>query len=454
MLDDGSDHSNGTSHSPIVLDQEEPLATPRMTPPSVLNTLGEPHENSSTADDDVMDREDRAPSMPSSPVEDYINEIEIEYSDEDDGMSNYDDDYDASETGSNGLGLNDEGSGIDDQSDGACSHIDHMNGEETDGRLPLTNDSAPVSPAADEGRDASVDDAGSILQRLHGRYARESSKPSLFESILSPPKPEAASISTLQPNDMPSAIRLSSLYNLSSSGWTHQTLSEEGYAREGTQQMKSQYPQNEPQLGPRLGSYEHTNNASPVNGGTFTAENPWRQESQQFEKRQDPEQSGVPATSVLDSPRGDCEPNTHTSIADNGLPLKRKSDEMEPDEPLSYPDSAALYTFDANPTPLDDDSSKETYSQDAQPQLSPSNFNSSTQASGMHTIIDEVPAPAPEEERSSKRVKLSEKVHGEEHREKRGGGFVSHAATAIAGALVGGVGTVALLASLPPDYFS
>lgn len=462
VLGDNSDSSNGTSHSPIVLGKEKPLATPRMTPPSVLNTSGEPYENANTTDD-VVDRENRAPSMPSCPAEDYINEIGFEYSDQDDDMSNDDDDdgggggggVDDSETGlPYGLVSGDEYSEMDDQSDGARSHIDHMDRDEADGGLPLTNDNVRPSMAADEKRDTPFINAGSILQQLNGQYIQESSKPSQFESFALPPRPEPAPVSSLQPNSILSAARLPSLSTFPSREWAHQTIPEEGYAREGIHHAKPQESQHEPHLDQRLGSHDHMNAEPSGNGHAFSAEDQW---PQGFELK-DPERQGEPATS-LGASQAERESNTRVSIADivdtqatQGQPPKRKIDEMNPEE--SLPDSAAIYTFDANPTPLDDDSSKEAYSQDAQPQPLLDNFNCSTQASGMHTIIDEMPAPAPEEERPSKRVKLSEEMHGEAYRERRGRGFVSHAATAIASALVGGVGTVALLASLPPDYFS
>lgn len=418
---ENSDSSNGTSRSPILLDNEEPLVTPRMTPPSVLNTMGEPQDNN-TADD--VDGENDDQSMPRSPVEDYMNDIEIEYSDEDDDDQDMSDEDDSEVASSDEMGSDDEKSEVEGPS----------------GEPPLAHD-IHISTTTDEKKDQSFDAAGSTLQRSTNLHTRECSKPSSFESVWPLSRPEAA----VAPS---TTTRLPSLFALSSNGWNQQDLPGGVYSGE-----QSQYSPYEPR-----DSYHHANDVPPMHGRAPTSENPWSQESQLDEPSYQ-EPSNVPATSTSNAAPADCGHKTRVSIADildtktaQGVASKRKASEMMSDEDLSYPDTAGIYTFDANPTPLEVDTSKEIYSQDAQPQPSLDHYNSSTQATGIHTIKET--APAPEEERPSKRVKAFEGVRGEAPQAGHGRGFVSHTATAIAGALIGSVGTVALLASLPPDFFA
>lgn len=424
------DSSNGTSRSPILLDNEEPLVTPRMTPPSVLNTLGEPQ--GITADD--VEGNDDAQRMARSPAEDYMNDIEIEYSDEED-----DDD-------------DDDDQGISDEDDEEAASSDEMGSEEEkaevdgpsgDGLLgvgagsepPLAHDIHLPATTADEKKDQPFQSS----QQPTDLHSQKSPELSSFESVWPLSRPEAGAAQS-------TPTRLPSLFALSSSGWNHQDLSGGVYSGE-----QSQYSQYEPKLDLKPDSYHHANDVPP---------NPWSQESQ-LEGPSYQEPSNVPAATSASNNAApvDREHKTRVSIADildtqtaQGGASKRKASEMMSDKDLSCPDSTSLYAFDANPTPLEADTSKETYSQDAQPQPSLSQFNSSTQATGMD-IIEEA-ASTVEEERPSKRVKTSEQVGGEALQARRGRSFVSHTATAIAGALVGSVGTVALLASLPPDFFA
>ncbi|KAF7121953.1 hypothetical protein CNMCM5793_009507 [Aspergillus hiratsukae] len=94
--------------------------------------------------------------------------------------------------------------------------------------------------------------------------------------------------------------------------------------------------------------------------------------------------------------------------------------------------------------------SPESFSQDAQPQVPPVDLDSSlSHLTRLHTVAktqnfnDAPEAAAPESERPSKRQRVSD-----------AGSFGSHVASALLGAMVGGLGTVALLASLPTDYFA
>lgn len=334
---DNPDASNGTSRSPILLDNEEPLATPRMTPPSVLNTLGEPQGNVA---DGAQGENNAQPS-----VADYMNDIEIEYSDDDDDdVDDDDDDEDEDE-------MEDDGNqeiGEDDEED-AASDNEKAEQQETH---------------ADEKKD------------------QESCKPRILESSMPFSRPDGTT-------------RLPSLLSLSSNGWTQQGLPE-------SQQPDHPESSNEPAPADR----EH--------------------------------KTRVSIADILDT----------QTAAQGTTPSKRKASEMmSVDKEV---DSNGIYTLDADHAPLEVDTNKETYSQDAQPQPSLSQYNNSTQASNMSIIDETAPGSSTtKEERPSKRVKIDDAPQA-----GRGRGFGSHTATAIAGALVGSVGTVALLASLPPDFFA
>lgn len=88
---------------------------------------------------------------------------------------------------------------------------------------------------------------------------------------------------------------------------------------------------------------------------------------------------------------------------------------------------------------------------DAQPQTPVKVFdNSVSQLTNISAILEpEIPHPVvvrtPEGEPCRKRVKISD--------ESRRSSFAKYAASALIGAVFGGIGTVAALASLPPDFF-
>ncbi|KAL4884192.1 hypothetical protein BJY04DRAFT_15698 [Aspergillus karnatakaensis] len=145
-----------------------------------------------------------------------------------------------------------------------------------------------------------------------------------------------------------------------------------------------------------------------------------------------PNSAAVSATSAWNT--------TSTGSAVSSL-KKRKAAEMEP-EPTkeSYNDSHVLSTdLPADATKLTDD---DTNLPDAQPQAIAAILNSS-ESQLTAVSIPESTKVAKEDERPPKLVKTS-------HR----GSIGTHAATAIFGAVVGAVGTIAALASLPADYFA
>lgn len=125
---------------------------------------------------------------------------------------------------------------------------------------------------------------------------------------------------------------------------------------------------------------------------------------------------------------------------------KRKASEMASDSEELDHDLARRFPHATSIDICDFDS----FSQDAQPQVPPVDLDASlSHLTGLHTVAktqnpnDAPKAAAPESERPSKKQRVS-----------GAGSFGSHVASALLGAMVGGLGTVALLASLPTDYFA
>ncbi|KAL5333368.1 hypothetical protein BJX70DRAFT_69213 [Aspergillus crustosus] len=130
-----------------------------------------------------------------------------------------------------------------------------------------------------------------------------------------------------------------------------------------------------------------------------------------------------------------------TIIPNVNSPKKRKASWLE-SESLEYkqPSSNMIPTLPPmdNPKPANEDDDLP----DAQPQSLAAILDTSD--SQLTTVsITENPTETKEDERPSKMVKTSHT-----------GSLKSHAATAIFGAVVGAVGTIAALASLPDEYFA
>ncbi|KAL4943426.1 hypothetical protein BDV06DRAFT_138388 [Aspergillus oleicola] len=113
---------------------------------------------------------------------------------------------------------------------------------------------------------------------------------------------------------------------------------------------------------------------------------------------------------------------------------KRKAAEME-SEPTENEASVA-------PPESHEPTNDDVDLPDAQPQTTAADLNSSASQLATVSLSESIKEPEVVE-RPSKRAKTT-------HRRSLG----SHAATAIVGAVVGAVGTIAALASLPPDYFA
>ena len=132
-------------------------------------------------------------------------------------------------------------------------------------------------------------------------------------------------------------------------------------------------------------------------------------------------------------------------------PLKRKANEMETDSLAFDPDTADLSFLEQATTGSFSlgavDASQESFSQDAQPRVSGGEAKGSASqfTDLLYPIEENRSMPTPRGQPPRKRVKTNKK--------SRAGSFATHATTAIVGALLGGLGTIVALASLPPGYF-
>ncbi|OJJ48756.1 hypothetical protein ASPZODRAFT_141014 [Penicilliopsis zonata CBS 506.65] len=130
--------------------------------------------------------------------------------------------------------------------------------------------------------------------------------------------------------------------------------------------------------------------------------------------------------------------------------LKRKAPEMEMDSIISAPIESQVHSAPDNAMSM---------SQDAQPQ----NISGPVDLSQLSAISSTGDKPSANEEAEASQPPVSPLSRSEEPLRKKARveneapharGYISHAATALVGAVVGGLGTIALLASLPPDFFN
>ena len=468
-----SDPSHGTSGSPIVLDGDEAPVTPRMTPPVSNN----PNNNVTNvdADADPIDHDsDHLSSVANSPRETQPA-TEFDYWDEEDVIS-----YGF---GSESESSNDESSDseMDSESENAtsrCDELENKHQSQADNTTQVANEKdielsgfvSTIQPQSTEEAQNNLDKAWSTTN-----FARSGPlSPALFCD------PYAIQRSSLQQTANTYVPRLPSLHALSSSGWEPQAVPRSDHSDIRTapgafghrctrfddlpvRRQPRQTVLSAPVIPPVVpSSYNGSSGVSPVKNDIYNAEDQWQVEKPGFQG-----QSRMQPTTSTDYSR---EPNTRLCISDivdsrsqearsvQGLPPKRKADEMEsaaiphaPACPYEFAghSPANPYASGANTGPLTTSQyvNDGSFSQDAQPRPSLPDLEDSTQNTGLQFISEikpEEPESVPEMERPSKRIKISDEGSGR---------FVTHAATALAGAVMGGLGTIALLASLPPDYF-
>ncbi|RJE22671.1 FHA domain protein [Aspergillus sclerotialis] len=141
-------------------------------------------------------------------------------------------------------------------------------------------------------------------------------------------------------------------------------------------------------------------------------------------------------------------------------PLKRKADEMEKDSPSEIAATSKSHSKSVELSHIDQpavDSSEGSFSQDAQPRNPDGGLKCSpSQLSDLQPIKDTQPKQNAASSRHKdqpprKRAKTGKRSRVE--KKSRKGSVARYATTALVGALVGGLGTIAALASLPPEYF-
>lgn len=458
--DANENRSDGTSHSPIivdspiVVDSEEPLVTPRMTPP-ILNASDEP--KSINIEVENRDHSNRASSVPENPDEEFYNELDyLDYSEDDHSIRH----EVASQAGSS-LDLHSSDSETSDsnsQSEDEGSHCDDLDEErqsETDCGRQAIKDDAPSCPIAAE-KEAFSLNCAAVFQPQQPDQPQNNSdslppKPCPLESPWL--KPDAVPSSSLQSNDKPST-RLPSLVDLHSNGWEPRGLRYSPVPvnlRDSFGTLRYKFTRGSPaNLSSRHLEDSFDSHNKP--NDDIYAEDPWYdQEIPSLEKPSEPDQPDMSSKSMLDDSQVERETNTRVSIADivdspesraaQGNSQKRKAAEIESDALPSYDVPANLYTADVDPASESEDD--ETSSQAGKLHIAVKDLDSS-QIARIFAIHDA--KSASEDVRPAKRVKASH--------DTRGRCWASHAATAVAGAVIGGLGTVALLASLPPEYFA
>lgn len=459
--DANANRSDGTSHSPIVVDSpvvvdsEEPLVTPRMTPP-ILNASVEAKSINIEAEN--VDHSNRASSVPENPDEEFYNELDyLDYSEDDHNIRH----EMTSEAGSS-LDLHssdDDTSDSDSQSEDEGSRCDDMDEErqsETDCGHQALKDDAPSCPITAEKEAFSLNCAAVFQPRQpdlpRSNSDRLSPKPCLLESPWL--KSDAVPSSFVQSNDKP-YTRLPSLIDLHSNGWDPQGLRyspDPVSLRNSFGTLHYNCTRGSPANRPSRHLEDSFDSPSKPNDDIYNAEDPWYdQEIPSLENPSELDQPDMSSKSMQDDSQVERETNTRVSIADivelpearaaQGQSQKRKAAEMDSDTLPSYDAPANLYTADADPESESEDD--ETSSQDDKLHIAVKDLDSS-QIARVFALHDA--KSASEDVRPAKRVKASH--------DTRGRCWASHAATAVAGAVIGGLSTVALLASLPPEYFA
>ncbi|KAF7588354.1 hypothetical protein BBP40_005783 [Aspergillus hancockii] len=202
-------------------------------------------------------------------------------------------------------------------------------------------------------------------------------------------------------------------------------------------------------------SNNRTDTIAPVSAGTEDAPPHTLVESSQMEAGI-PTDMGLPCEQdrhICAPPKDIVDPSSSEVGAARRQPLKRKAMEAKLDVEFQYGVPLENICFSAeasspvnNKPAIEGD---ESCFPDAQLQITvPSLGNSSSQLTELSAAqhsqnTDSCTLRVVQEERPSKRARTSGATN-----------FRSHAATAVLGAVVGAVGTVAVLASLPAEYFS
>ncbi|PYH29834.1 FHA domain protein [Aspergillus neoniger CBS 115656] len=462
------DGQQGSQLSPIDLEHgqhEQPLVTPRMTPPSVIDLIDEP-SNAAHDFDDFIQEADSASAMSTSDDEDS--------SWGEDYHAGSDDDEDDEVDSQSSFRSNAEQSHEDEES--VRSRSLHVLGirdliaseasyavEETNARLPCGNDTSRPEFNDRHGEDMACDAETCEPELLAVRNSTsdlrsQSTGPSRIISTEAPPPPILLQPTLSSPYGKTVDRSLPSYQNnppmMHMDWWNPRTTANTSY---------SLHIPPTPQVPYADGPF--VNNESFLLGETDPACN--RGNDSVIASMATPgivsqEAASSDGQEIQETPMPQKQPDAiptplpQMQRSEIGLdsvpankPLKRKAEEIDGSSGSSELDVATYHRdgVDSAVTSASQSSDQETCYPDAQPQMPtdqqeiPSqlaDLDSANELPSVDDPINDAETTAP----PTKRAKTSST-----------GRFASHAASAALGVAIGAFGTIAALASLPPDYF-
>ncbi|PWY75135.1 hypothetical protein BO70DRAFT_372874 [Aspergillus heteromorphus CBS 117.55] len=441
---------NGSKESPINLDTEnpeQPLVTPRMTPPSAMDILEGPNDTIHY----------HAPEEDAVSVLDSSDEEDSNWEEEND-QAGSEEDWDSQSSFSSDAEQSFEGD------DSGASNSPRVLGirdllvsdaslalGETDSRLDSDNE-ASHSDGEDRydslGQNLKYGDDLPALRNispvLNPQAARHGMASIAAPLLLNPLRPI---LSLQNRGDLDHSVSHNTFIT-PMEWWNPRTAANAAYPMPLHTPPSPQVPYNDgpfvnggPLLLDESANFFRVNPdltaAGNIAAGEKRNDTPLNSEdSAQKEAAITPEQQSFPSLSLAQELRPECDP---VAVKEN-RPPKRKAGEL--DSLLSEPITAARTAL-----PSGESSYEETCFPDAQPDVPMDKLESPSQLTEMgaadeHMEVDSPSLDAGDTERQSKRAKTSS-----------AGNFASHAATAALGVAIGAFGTIAALASLPPDYF-
>ncbi|EAW23832.1 FHA domain protein [Aspergillus fischeri NRRL 181] len=497
-------HALRSQQSPVDLEEENnehPLVTPRMTPPSVEDTYEGSYAGIVDDMGDIDYAPDNEPALTgysrgdSATGSDGWEESEEQDESDDDLMSHssFGVDTDGFDREADAMASNVPSTSVIYESLVAVAVSKGARSQEEDRSLPTQND-APCSTAVTSGEHVSLQTAAPTLNSWKSTANEDSTESTPLKfGRSSIPQPVGVSNPVSRSSERSLDHSLACFHHTTSSSNADECWPNVGY------HPIDPLPQSESN-GNAI-SQDHRTSAAPYTDGPFvnshinTAFDDFEKgikvhstvatDISQPSREQRPNEESVETwddgtrvdlqskhhlVSSMAGSEATRDSNTRLSIADivdtsewtatSGLKTSRKrkapemeSDSEELDQDLAghFPDVTSVDICDL----LDNQfvsGSAESFSQDAQPQVTPVDLDASlSHLTGIHAVAktqnpNDAPKaakPAAKNERASKRRRVS-----------GSGSFGSHVATALLGAMVGGLGTVALLASLPTDYFA
>ncbi|OOF92784.1 hypothetical protein ASPCADRAFT_210050 [Aspergillus carbonarius ITEM 5010] len=461
----------GSQQSPIDLDggqHEQPLVTPRMTPPSVIDIVEDPSDMVHHFSDFIQE----ADTMSVVDSDDDSDEEDSTW--EEDDHADSDDDLDSQSSFRSNAGQ------LYEDEESLRSNSSHVLGicdlilpetsfavDEPKSRLKSGDDGTHSENYGIIGESLAcqAESYGSGLLAMgnttpapHSQSMRpsditstEAPPPSiLLQPTLSPQSPKALDRSTFSIHNTPSVLPIdwwhprsatSAVYPLHAPPTPRVPYEDGPFVNNESIMLGDTAPacksSAESVAAPTTGAVDKNEDAPP-NGG----------QEIQNEISLASEQQDIFSTSLPQTHR----PEQGSVAVQENRPLKRKAEDIDDPSTSSELDTAAYHrdpvSFGtSNDTQSSGCSYEESCFPDAQPHIPVSKLEATTQLTVLDTakefpVVDSPAVDAEMIERPPKRAKAS-----------TAGRFASHAATAALGVAIGAFGTVAALASLPPDYF-